>query len=62
MHPHDQSTVSLQQFGMITQELRNITGKVSGDINKITQACTATQENTGKLMCRCQTKLTHCTQ
>ena len=50
VHPYDQSTVILQQFSMITQELRNVTDRVSGDINKITQACTAAQENTGKLV------------
>ena len=31
------------------QELRYLTDKVSGDIIKIMQACTAAQENTGKL-------------
>ena len=35
---------------MITQELRHFMGKVSGDISKTTEACTATQENTGKLL------------
>ena len=35
---------------MITQELRNLTDKVSGDITKITQACPAAQENTVKLI------------
>ena len=35
---------------MITQELRNVTYKVSSDITKIMQACTAAQENTGKLI------------
>ena len=50
VHPHNQSTVILQQFSMIRQELRNFTDKVSSDINKITQAYTATQENTGKLI------------
>ena len=49
MHPHNQSTVILQ-FSMITQELQNFTGKMSTDINKITQAYTAAQENTGKLI------------
>ena len=49
-HSHDQSTVISQQFSMITQELRNITDKMSDDINKITQACTTAQENTGKLI------------
>ena len=39
-HSHDQSTVISQQFGMITQEQRNFTDKVSGDINKVIQACT----------------------
>ena len=50
VHPHNQSTVILQQFSMITQELRNFTEKLSGDINKITQKCTTTQENTCKLI------------
>ena len=36
VYPHDQSTVILQQFSMITQELQNFTDKLSGDINKIT--------------------------
>ena len=35
---------------MITQELRNFRDKLSGDITKITQACTTAQENTGKLI------------
>ena len=50
VHPHDKSTVMLQQFSMIAQQLRNLTVKVSCDITKITQACTAAQENTGKLI------------
>ena len=33
MYPHNQSTVILQQFSMITQELQNFTDKVPGDIN-----------------------------
>ena len=41
---HDQSTVFLQQFSMITQELENFTNKVSGDITKITQAYKTTQK------------------
>ena len=49
VHPHDQSTVILQQFSMITQDLRNFTDKLSSDINKITQAYTTAQENTGRL-------------
>ena len=36
VHPHDQSTVILQQFSMITQELHNLTDEVSCDINEIT--------------------------
>ena len=47
---HDQSTVILQQFNMITQELRNFMDKVSGDIAKIRQTHTTAQENTGKLI------------
>ena len=37
---------------MITQaqELQNFMGKVSGDISKITQVCTAVHENTGKFI------------
>ena len=50
MHPHNQCDVIFQQFSMITQELRNIMDKVFGHINKITQACTAAQENTSKLI------------
>ena len=49
VHPHYQSDVISQQFSMIAQELRNFTDKVSSDINKITQACKAAQENIGKL-------------
>ena len=40
----------LQQLSMITQELKNFMDKVSGDIINITQAYTAAQENTGKLI------------
>ena len=50
VHPHDQSTVILQQFNIITQELRNVMDKVSCDFTKIMQACTTAQENTGKLI------------
>ena len=35
IHPHDQSTVVLHQFSMVTWELRNFTDKVSCDITKI---------------------------
>ena len=35
---------------MITQELRIFKDKVSIDINRVTQACMADQENTGKLI------------
>ena len=41
---HNQSIIILQQFSMITQELKNFTNKVSGDITKITQAYTTAQE------------------
>ena len=34
----------------MTHELRNFMDKVSGDINKITQACITAQEDTGKLI------------
>ena len=44
---HNQSTVILQQFSMITEELKNFTYKVSGDITKITQAYNTAQQNTG---------------
>ena len=50
VHPHNQSTVILQPFSIITQELQTFTDKVSSELNKITQACTATQENTCKLI------------
>ena len=50
MHPNSQSTFILQQFNMIVQELRNFMEKVSSDINKISQACTAAQVKTGKLI------------
>ena len=50
VHPHDHSTVILQQFSMITQELKYYTTNMSGNITKSTQACTAAQENTDKLM------------
>ena len=45
-----QSTIILQQFSMTTQELKNVTNKVSGDITKITQAYNTAQENTHKLI------------
>ena len=48
--PHDQSTITLKQFSMITKELKNFTDKVSGDITKIAQANNSAQENTGKLI------------
>ena len=35
---------------MITEELRKVANKVSGDITKITQAYNTAQENTGKLI------------
>ena len=38
---------------MITQELRKVMEKVSCDINKITQACTAAQENSGSFNREC---------
>ena len=38
----------MQQFSIIPQELKKFTIKVSGDITKITQAYTTTQENTSK--------------
>ena len=50
MLPHDQSTVILQQFSMIMQELWNFMDKLSGDVNKIIQMHTVAQENTGKLI------------
>ena len=34
VHPHDQSTVILQQFSIITQELQNFMDKVSSDLNR----------------------------
>ena len=46
--PHNQSTVILQQFSMITEELKSFTNKVFGDITKITQPHNAAQENKGK--------------
>ena len=44
VHPHNQSNVILQQFNMITQELRNFIDKVSGDISKITKTCISAKE------------------
>ena len=46
---HNQSTIILQQFSMITKELINFTNKVSEDITK-TQAYNTGQENTSKLI------------
>ena len=40
----------LQQYSMITQELRNFMYKVSAEITKITQACTTPEVNSGKLI------------
>ena len=37
-------------FSIITQELQNFMDKASSDLNKITQAYTAAQENTCRLM------------
>ena len=39
-----------KQFSIITQELQSFTDKMSGDLNKITQACTTAQDNTSKLI------------
>ena len=50
VYPYDQSTVILQQFSIITQELWNFTNKVSSDLHKITQACTTAQEDTSRLV------------
>ena len=50
VHPHDQTTLILQQFNMIRQELRNFMDKESSDIIKITHSCTSAQENAGKLI------------
>ena len=47
---HNQCTIILQQFSMITQELNYFINKMSGDITKITQACTTGKENTGKFI------------
>ena len=47
---HYQSIIILQQFIMITEELKKIINKVSGDITKVTQAYNTVQENTGKLI------------
>ena len=49
IHPMS-SPVILQQFSMITQELKKFMDKVSGDITKIMQTCTIAQENTSKLI------------
>ena len=46
----DQSTTMLQQFRIITKELKNFTNKVSSNITKIIQAYNTAQENTGKLI------------
>ena len=43
--PHKDSTVILQQFILITQELQKFTDEVSGNPNKIAWACTKVQEN-----------------
>ena len=50
MHSHDQSTVILQQFNIITQELQNVTNKLSGYLYQITWVCTMAQENTNRLI------------
>ena len=50
IHPHNQPTVILQQFSMMTRELRNFMEKVCGDIIEIMQACIVAQENAGKLI------------
>ena len=48
--PRDQSTIIWKQFSMITEELKDFTNKVSGDITKIIQAYNTAQENTDKLI------------
>ena len=50
MYSPNEQSVTLQQFSMITQELRYFMDKVSSDITKIKQTCTTAQENTGKLI------------
>ena len=45
---HDKSTIILQQFSMMTKELKYFTNKVSSDIMKITQGYNTAQEKTGK--------------
>ena len=47
---HNQSSIILQQFSMITEELKNFTNKVSSDITKITQVYNTAQEITSKLI------------
>ena len=42
--------VSQQQFSIIMQELAIFTHIGSSDLNKITEACTVTQENTSRLV------------
>ena len=41
VHHHDQSTLILKEFSIITQQLQNFMDKVSGDLMKITGACIA---------------------
>ena len=50
VHSHDLSTIILQQFCMIIQEIKSFANKVLSDITKTTQAYTAVHENMGKLM------------
>ena len=49
----NQSTVIVQLFSIITEELKNSTNKVSSDITKITQAYNTAQENTGQTHRKC---------
>ena len=47
---HNQSTVILQQFSMITQELKSFTNKVPVILQKSHRHYNRAQENTGNLM------------
>ena len=46
----NQSTIILQQFGTITEELKTFTKQVSSYISKMTQAHNTVQEYAGKLI------------
>ena len=48
--PNNQSNIILNQFGMLTEELKKITKLVSSNISEMTQAHKTAQEHTGNII------------